>query len=57
MLDMTELAKRAYEAYGNVTDHKNHRGEPMPAWEDLGEKIQAAWVAAAQQVADDTTRE
>jgi len=48
--DLTELARRAYHAYGEVTGGKNYRGEPMPAWEDLGETIQAAWRAAVAAV-------
>lgn len=46
------LAKVAYRAYGETTDFKNFRGEPMPEWNDLGERIQKAWVAAASAVAD-----
>lgn len=38
----------AYEAYGRVTEHKNFRGEPMPEFEDLPERIQQAWEAAAE---------
>lgn len=40
-------AKRAYHAYGAVTEWKNHLGFPMPDWNDLGEKIQQAWRMAA----------
>lgn len=46
----TTLAVSAYNAYGAVTDHKNFRGEPMPAFEALPEKIQDAWRAAVSQV-------
>jgi len=47
VLTPVEKAQRAYEAYGAVTEHKNFQGDPMPAWDDLGDTIQAAWVAAA----------
>lgn len=47
VLTPVERAQRAYEAYGAVTEHKNFQGDPMPAWEDLGDTIQAAWVAAS----------
>lgn len=47
VLTPVEKAKRAYDAYGAVTEHKNFQGDPMPAWDDLGDQIQAAWVAAA----------
>lgn len=47
----TELAKVAYQAYGDTTGWKNFQGNPMPQWEDLGDMIQAAWVNASQAVA------
>jgi hypothetical protein len=45
--DHDAIARAAYAAYGEVTGGKNHRGEPMPAYDELGEKIQQAWQAAA----------
>lgn len=50
-----QLARTAYEAYGEVTDHKNFRGDPMPAFDDLGPTIQAAWIAAAAAVRTECT--
>jgi hypothetical protein len=50
MEDITELAKRAYTAYGSVTGFKNYQGNPMPEWDNLGETIQAAWCAAVRNV-------
>ncbi|MFJ6841333.1 hypothetical protein ACIQRE_01540 [Streptomyces griseoluteus] len=50
-LDPTDLAQIAYRAYGGATGGQNHRGEPMPAWADLGETIQTAWEVAAEAVA------
>lgn len=47
---MVERARVAYLAYGAFTGGVNHRGEPMPAWEDLPEPIRQAWVAAATAV-------
>ena len=44
------LARLAYRAYGESTGNRNFRGDPMPAWEDLGEPIQKAWIAAAGAV-------
>lgn len=49
-LKLNEIALKAYQAYGKVTDFKNFRGEPMPLFEELPEKIQLAWVAAAKSV-------
>lgn len=51
MTDTDDLAMLAYHAYGETTDHKNFRGEPMPEWSDLGDRIQAAWIAAVTAVA------
>lgn len=42
-----QKGQRAYEAYGAATGGKTFDGRDMPHWQDLGETIQAAWVAAA----------
>lgn len=52
----TELAQVAYRAYGETTDFKNFRGDPMPEWADLPQKIQQAWVAAADAVKEEVIR-
>lgn len=43
-------ARAAYSGYGVITDNKNYQGLPMPAYDDLGPKIQEAWRAAADAV-------
>lgn len=43
-------AQHAYAAYEATTGGLNYRGEPMPAWEQLGDTIQAAWTAAAAAI-------
>lgn len=53
MTDIDEqivMAKLAYGAYGQTTGFKNFQGNPMPKWDDLGDTIQGAWVAAANAV-------
>jgi hypothetical protein len=40
----------AYEAYGEITGHRNFQGDPMPEWDDLPSTIKAAWAAAAATV-------
>lgn len=50
MPDIVQIAKNAYAAYGGVTDNKNFRGDPMPEWDSLPEKIQQAWIAAVESV-------
>jgi hypothetical protein len=57
MPDIDQLAREAYDAYGAVTGHKNYQGLPMPAFDDLGEKIQEAWRAAVRRVVEKTTEE
>ncbi|MCL6733280.1 hypothetical protein [Streptomyces neyagawaensis] len=46
-----ELAQYAYAAYGAATHYRTHDGRQMPEWEELGDRIQQAWVAAAAAVA------
>jgi hypothetical protein len=50
------LARLAYQAYGQVTGNKNFQGAPMPAWDDLGSTIQAAWRAGTAAVAGGVIR-
>lgn len=45
----TVLAMEMYQAYGKSTDFKNFQGNPMPAWQDLPEGIQKAWIAAGKK--------
>jgi hypothetical protein len=49
-LDVDRLARVAYDAYGDVTDHLNYQGLPMPEFDALGDKIQQAWWAAAAKM-------
>ncbi|MGW0566060.1 hypothetical protein [Streptomyces tauricus] len=51
---LTDTARAAYAAYGAATGNRTYDDRPMPAWEDLGEKIQAAWVCAAGAAATET---
>lgn len=50
-----DLGQAAYAAYGESTGHRTHQGQPMPAWDELGETIQQAWIAAADAVAQAVT--
>lgn len=40
-------AQIAYHAYAKATGGLTHDGRPMPAWDQLGDRIQHAWAAAA----------
>lgn len=45
---MSERAKAAYAAYGEVVGWKNFRGDPMPQFNELPEVIQRAWDGACE---------
>lgn len=47
-----QLAREAYAAYGRETGGTNFYGLPMPEWDQLGQRIQGAWTAAALAVAE-----
>ena len=44
------LGQVAYEAYATETAWRTFDDRQMPSWDDLGERIQRAWEAAAQAV-------
>jgi hypothetical protein len=50
MRGIVDLTENAYREYGRITDFKNFRGEPMPEFKNLPEKIQKAWRSAVAQV-------
>jgi hypothetical protein len=50
-MTLDELAMAAYTAYGDYVEWHNYQGRDMPAWVDLGDRIQGAWKAAASRVA------
>jgi hypothetical protein len=52
-LPLDDLTQMAYRAYGESTGNKNFRGEEMPAYHELPERIRAAWRAAVMAVAPD----
>jgi len=45
-----QLAKEAYQAYGDAVEWKNYQGLPMPRWEHLTDPIRNAWIASATYV-------
>ncbi|WP_329214776.1 hypothetical protein OG352_05135 [Streptomyces sp. NBC_01485] len=53
--DPADLARTAYAAYGEATGGLNYQGLPMPDFNDLGDTIQQAWIAAATAVFRDVT--
>lgn len=55
MTEPKPLGQIAYEAYGQVTEFKNFRGDPMPEWPDLPDKIREAWEAAAEAIWSEAT--
>jgi hypothetical protein len=55
--NIERVAKAAFEAYGLSTGGKTWDGKDIPQWEFIGEKIQAAWRAAALAVVRDVEAE
>lgn len=50
MTNLVLTARDAYHAYGQSTGWTTHDGRPMPSWNDLGDRVQAAWIAAVTAV-------
>lgn len=50
MMTIEQLARKAYEAYSQQAGGKTHDGKPMPAYKELGQRVQANWIAAVQAV-------
>ena len=44
---MPTLGETAFNAYVTVMGGRTHDGQPVPAWDDLGDLVRAAWQAAA----------
>lgn len=47
-----QIAHAAYQAYAKTTDNKNFRGEEMPSFDALPEKIRDAWKSAVRGAVD-----
>ena len=45
--DTAALGRLAFTAYGEQAGGLTHDGRRIPGWEDLGESVQQAWIAAA----------
>lgn len=43
-----ELAQIAFEAYNEQAGGRTWDDKPIPAWQDVGEKVQANWKAATK---------
>lgn len=48
------LGQINYEGYNEVTEYKNFRGEPVPQYTDLPDKIINAWEMGAKRVTEAT---
>lgn len=46
----TNLGQVGYEAYAEYTGGKTFDGRDMPAWSDLGDRIQRAWMVAGENI-------
>lgn len=47
---MTSFGQIAFEAYSQSTGGKTYDGRDIPTWDELTERIQQAWEAAAQAI-------
>lgn len=47
---ITELAQVAYQGYGSSVDFKAYNGEPMPAWDELPDRIKRGWRGAVVEL-------
>lgn len=47
-----EMGKAAFEAYTEDMHGMTLDDRPIPPWDDLGEKVQSAWISAAKKVED-----
>jgi hypothetical protein len=50
MMTSEDLAITAYQAYGDAVEWKNFRGEPMPRFDELPDRIRLAWQKACEAV-------
>jgi len=48
-MKIKELAERMYISYGQATGFRTFQGHSMLDWDDLPQKIQNAWIAAAKE--------
>lgn len=44
-----KIAEAAYQAYAEAVSYKAFNGDNLPAWSDVDEKIQQAWIAAVKR--------
>ena len=47
---VVELAKAAFEAYGDHAGWSTFDGRKMPGWDDISETVQDHWIAAVERV-------
>lgn len=44
------FAESAFNAYGDAAGWKTWDSKPMPQWNEVGEVVQARWIAAVKDV-------
>lgn len=50
------IAKAAYLAYGAAVEFKSFHGEPLKEWDELGDRIQQAWIAVSKKAAEEVLK-
>ena len=53
---LDELGRTAFEAYAHNTEWRSVHGEPLPNWDDVPDRVQTAWRAAARGILRDLAR-
>jgi hypothetical protein len=51
-MNITDVAKAGYNAYGANRNFTAYDGKPMPSWDDLPEGIKRAWECATCAILD-----
>lgn len=54
-MNLKELAKKAFDAYNIKAGGKTWDGRDIPPFEDVGEKVQANWMAAVEAILEEVS--
>lgn len=54
--DIGELAAGMFDAYNKQAEGKTYNGLPIPPWQEIGERVQNCWRAAANYAAERLSR-
>ena len=49
-MNYKKYAKLAWDSYKEKVNHTNFEGNPLPVWEELGDRQKEGWEASVQAV-------